>query len=129
MVANKQNVFQKFLLGLVYWFLPVSKNKKYGRYINTDKWKCQWGYDNYSYYSRYKPRYLSLIKETVLDRNGEVIEIKDVWSEPFLFNARQHRKLTTDELNYWNKIPKFYQDAILAYSPEKRKAVSKEDYY
>jgi hypothetical protein len=109
----------------MYWFLPVIKNKKHGRYNFTDKWKCQWGYSNdYYYRSSYGLRYLYLIKETVLDVDGNVLEIKDVWREAGSLITRQHRKFTSDELAYWNRIPKSYQDSILKHSPEGKKILT-----
>jgi len=112
--------------GKLYWFLPVTKNKKHGCFLPTDKWKCQWGYSaSYIYYrSSYGLRYLYLIKESVLDEKGTVIEVKDVWKEARSLDARQHRKFTVDELAYWNKIPKFYQDNILKHSPENKKTTA-----
>jgi hypothetical protein len=103
----------------LYWFLPVTKNKKHGQYSFSDKWVCQWGYGSSSYYScaYYGLRYLYLVKEYIFDNEGKIFRTKEKWKEAYGMITRQHRKFTPEEEAYWNKIPKFYQDKILKFSP------------
>ncbi len=121
------------IIGLVdgkpYWFVPVIKSKKH-RGSDHEKWKYQWrtGYHyNYGYSSL---EYLYLTKEDILDKEGNVIGIKDIWKRPFGYNmvARKDRKLSSGELAYWNKIPKHLKDKVLKWSPTNKDPINYPDW-
>jgi len=117
------------IIGLVdgkpYWFVPVNKSKKY-RGSNHDKWKCQWN-GRHSYLYGYSGiEYLYLTKENIVDKEGNVIGVKEVWKVPFGIGsiiARQERKLNPGELAYWNKIPKHLKDEVLKWSPTNKEPI------
>lgn len=87
-----------------------------------DKIKCEWssGYD-YGYYRKYGLRYLKQDFDLVKLDNGDIVK-KEVWRDIGYFsnyiNSKQGGELTKEEVNFFlNKLPKYYRDEILAWSP------------
>lgn len=103
----------------LFWFVPVTKNKKYNSGYSRI-WKCDWSYTDWSL--RYGLIYLYQAYEPILDKdNKTVIGHREVWKKPFLIfkklNARQQEPLSKEDAEFFEQLPKFYRDQILAWSP------------
>lgn len=96
----------------LFWFIPVGK----------EKCKCEWRYSKYSYGGYYNG--LKYLFETIRHeyKNGVIVGSRLEWREPLCWKyltiaAKQYKQLNKKELEFWNKIPIYYQDQILAWSP------------
>jgi len=94
-----------------FWFTQVTKPKKYRSGTYPDKWMCRWSWRYYGL------EYLYLDKEKIMDKEGNFVEMRETWKHSSGAFLRQARKLTSKELAYWNKVPKYYQDKVLEWSP------------
>ena len=103
----------------LFWFSLATKNKKQ-RAKHGEEWKCEG--TNYSWMYNYGLTYLYKVMDPIYDINHEVIGHKEVWLRvPSYLELyfRQTKRLTDKEIAFWNKIPKYFQDEILQFSPTK----------
>ena len=112
----------------LYWFVPADKSKKQG---GTDKeWRIQWGrpkgYYYYGYpdgpcfeYLQYDITYKRDFAGNIVIEDGKMVEVgrTESWRRGWKPNLRQDRKLNKQELEFWAKVPTWYQTRILEESP------------
>ncbi len=99
----------------LYWFLIKSKSSDGW----ADEWKCEW---LNSYYGH--PTNLVYLKKTQVPVyiKDKLTSYKEEWREPFYYkfkrlNARQWKELSDKDVEYFNSLPEYYQEAILEWSP------------
>lgn len=111
-----------------FWYVPADRNQKH--HAPSHNWVTSWGNYN-SYYSSYNNglifMYLAPAPIYKLDKDGRkefdehkkpiILRYEEQWfiGSPGLF--RQAHKLNSKELEYWNSVPEYYQNKILALAP------------
>ena len=105
----------------LFWFVPATKSKKYFGY--SHEWKTEWKYEApYDYWNRGGLRFLYLgydpISSKDKDGNKIIKEYQPVWKQAHRIpNLRQDRKLSDEDLKFWESIPEYYQNKVLDHSP------------
>jgi hypothetical protein len=108
-----------------FWFVPVGKAKKHKGMWRKEQWMTQWG-GRRPYYYDSGLRYLYLEVRNIYKYEAGVLVYED--GKPVLLNTeskwvdgrpffRQDRKLNDKELSFWNTVPEYYQNKVLAWSP------------
>lgn len=107
----------------LYWFVPVSKSKKYGHchYSGSPVFKCEWGINYYGPYNNglnYSYLHYNIIKD---NDTGEIIDRVPVWKQIGYFtkyiSSRQDKPLSNEDIEIWNGLNTYQQDQILDWSP------------
>lgn len=108
-----------------FWFVPATKSKKRGGYDHI--WSTEW--HRGSYYADPGPQFLYLNYEAiykkdslgraVIGEDGKMIVVDRIakWVRASTPNLRQDRRLNPKELEFWGRLPEYYQTKILQSSP------------
>ena len=109
----------------LFWFVPATKSKKRGGYSHI--WATEW--HRGSYYADPGPQFLYLSYEAiykkdslgraVIGEDGKMIVVDRIakWVRASTPNLRQDRRLNPKELEFWDRLPEYYQTKILQSSP------------
>jgi hypothetical protein len=112
-----------------FWFVPTGRANKHRRVCGNTKYRLQWGrpqgpysYADYGFRWEYwntRTVYQKNSVGQVIYQNGNPIVLKttEVWSPTDIPSLRQDRRLTDEEIIYWNSLPAHYQTKILEQSP------------
>ena len=102
----------------LFWFVPVIKGRR-GRSGYSEEWKCEWESHTHYHYGNNGLHYFYRDYKNIYDENQKFVERILIWKRTIsnYINARQDKPFTKEEAAFWKRLPKYYQDKILEYSP------------
>lgn len=95
-----------------YWFTHTTGTKKHGRRADVSKVVTFWTKLWYEYQLVYRSQY----SEPIYNTKHEVVGSKLVWRDMGC-PSKQDKKLTTEELEFWNKLPDHIKKMIMEFTP------------
>lgn len=123
----------------LFWFTPTGKPNKHRNLKHKETWTSSWGgkkawyrtYNNLRYYYLHRePVYKYENGNLFYDFEGKpvILDYKENWIDARP-TFRQDRKLNAKELAFWNTIPEYYQNQVLAWSPTYEAPDKEHPYY